>query len=138
MDIIGIIETVGIPVAVAIGLGYALMYLIKFITKDVTTDIKNLYNIVVKLIDSNREAKDEVKKTMTGVNTIKDIIVKLFKNNEFDKCVIFYNKFKNVMTQIPQSQQLIPAKKEEDTKIEQESSYDFAVSYTHLTLPTKA
>ena len=49
----------------------------------------------------------------------------MFKNNEFDKCVIFYNKFKNVMTQIPQSQQLIPAKKEEDTKIEQESSYDF-------------
>ena len=87
MDIIGIIETVGIPVAVAIGLGYALMYLIKFITKDVTVDIKNLYNIVVKLIDSNREAKDsalkvktEVKKTMTGVNTIKDIVIKLFKN----------------------------------------------------------
>ena len=80
MDFIGIIETVGIPVAVAIGLGYALMYLIKFITKDVTADIKNLYNIVVKLIDSNREAKDEVKKTMSCVNAIKDIIVKLFKN----------------------------------------------------------
>ena len=75
MDPIGIIETLGIPVAVAIGLGYALMYLIKFITKDVTADIKNLYNIVVKLIDSNREAKDEVKKTMTGVNVIKDIII---------------------------------------------------------------
>ena len=73
MDIIGIIETLGIPVAVSIGLGYALMYLIKFITKDVTADIKNLYNIVVKLIDSNREAKDEVKKTMTGVNTIKEL-----------------------------------------------------------------
>ena len=79
MDIFGIIETLGIPVAVAIGLGYALMYLIKFITKDVTVDIKNLYNIVVKLIDSNREAKDEVKKTMTAVSVIKDIIIKLFK-----------------------------------------------------------
>ena len=82
MDIIGIIETVGIPVAVAIGLGYALMYLIKFITKDVTADIKNLYNIVVKLIDSNREAKDETKKTMTGVNVIKDIMIKLFRNGK--------------------------------------------------------
>ena len=79
MDVIGIIETLGIPVAVAIGLGYALMYLIKFITKDVTADIKNLYNITVKLIDSNREAKDEVKKTMTAVSVIKDIIIKLFK-----------------------------------------------------------
>ena len=79
MDIIGIIETLGIPVAVAIGLGYALMYLIKFITKDVKADIKNLYEITVKLIDSNRQAKDEVKKTMTAVQVIKDIVIKLFK-----------------------------------------------------------
>ena len=79
MDIIGIIETLGIPVAVAIGLGYALMYLIKFITKDVKADIKNLYEITVKLIDSNRQAKDETKKTMTAVNVIKDIVIKLFK-----------------------------------------------------------
>ena len=82
MDIIGIIETLGIPVAVAIGLGYALMYLIKFITKDVKADIKNLYEITVKLIDSNRQAKDETKKTMTAVNVIKDIIIKLFKNGK--------------------------------------------------------
>ena len=82
MDIFAIIETLGIPVAVAIGLGYALMYLIKFITKDVKADIKNLYEITVKLIDSNRQAKDETKKTMTAVNTIKDIVIKLFKKGE--------------------------------------------------------
>ena len=82
MDIIGIIETIGIPVSVALGLGYALMYLIKFITKEVKTDIKNLYEITVKLIDSNRQAKDETKKTMTAVNVIKDIIIKLFKQGE--------------------------------------------------------
>ena len=79
MDIVGIIETVGIPVAVALGLGYALMYLIKFITREVKSDIKNLYDITVKLIDSNRQAKDEVKKTMTAVQVIKDIVIKLFK-----------------------------------------------------------
>ena len=82
MDIVGIIETVGIPVAVALGLGYALMYLIKFITREVKSDIKNLYDITVKLIDSNRQAKDETKKTMTAVNTIKDIVIKLFKKGE--------------------------------------------------------
>ena len=82
MDIVGIIETVGIPVAVAIGLSYALMYLIKFITKDIKADIKNLYEITVKLIDSNRQAKDETKKTMTAVNVIKDIVIKLFKQGE--------------------------------------------------------
>ena len=78
MDILGIIETLGVPVAVALGLAYALMYLIKFITKDVKKDIKNLYDITVKLIDSNRMAKDETKKTMTAVNVIKDIVIKLF------------------------------------------------------------
>ena len=82
MDIFAIIETLGIPVAVAIGLGYALMYLIKFLTKDVKSDIKNLYDITVKLIDSNRKSKDETKKTMTAVNVIKDIIIKLFKKGE--------------------------------------------------------
>ena len=36
------------------------------------------------------------------------IIVKLFQESQFDVCKIFYNKFKNVITQIPQEQQLIP------------------------------
>ena len=82
MDIVAIIETLGIPVAVAIGLGYALMYLIKFLTRDIKSDIKNLYDITVKLIDSNRKSKDETKKTMTAVNVIKDIVIKLFKQGE--------------------------------------------------------
>ena len=82
MDIFQIIETLGIPIAVSVGLGYALMYLIRFITKDIKADIKNLYDITVKLIDSNRHAKDETRKTMTAVNVIKDIIIKLFKNGK--------------------------------------------------------
>ena len=82
MDIVGIIETIGIPVSVALGLGYALMYLIRFLTRDVQEDIKNLHDITIKLIDSNREAKDETKKTMTAVNVIKDIIIKLFKKGD--------------------------------------------------------
>ena len=80
--ILGVIETLGVPVAVSIGLGYALMYLIRFLTRDVQEDIKNLHDITVKLIDSNREAKDEVKKTMTAINVIKDVILKLFKRSK--------------------------------------------------------
>ena len=80
--ILSVIETLGVPVAVSIGLGYALMYLIRFLTRDVQEDIKNLHDITVKLIDSNREAKDETKKTMTAVNVIKDIILKLFKGKQ--------------------------------------------------------
>ena len=36
-------------------------------------------------------------------------IINLFNQNEFDKCILFYNNFKNVITQIPQAQQIIPA-----------------------------
>ena len=82
MDIIQIIETLGIPVAVAVGLGWGCMYLIKFITKDVAKDLKGLYEIIVKLIDTNRIAKDEVKKTMASVNTIKDMFIKLMKKEK--------------------------------------------------------
>ena len=80
--ILDVIETLGVPVAVSVGLGYALMYLIRFLTRDVQEDIKELHDITVKLIDSNREAKDEVKKTMTAVAVIKDIILKLFKKKK--------------------------------------------------------
>ena len=81
MDVFKIIETLGVPIAVSVGLGYALMYLIRFVTKDISGDLKRLYDIIVKLIDSNRESKDETKKTMTAVNAIKDIVLKLFKRN---------------------------------------------------------
>tara|TARA_R110002020_G_scaffold109088_3_gene252594 strand:- start:4794 stop:5051 length:258 start_codon:yes stop_codon:yes gene_type:complete len=82
MDIIQIIETLGIPVAVAVGLGWGCMYLIKFITKDVAKDLKGLYEIIVKLIDTNRIAKDEVKKTLASVNTMKDMFIKLMKKED--------------------------------------------------------
>ena len=82
MEILNVIETLGVPVAVSVGLGYALMYLIKFLTRDVQEDIRNLHDITIKLIDSNREAKDETKKTLTAMNIIKDIMLKLFKGGK--------------------------------------------------------
>jgi hypothetical protein len=82
MEILNVIETLGVPVAVSVGLGYALMYLIRFLTRDVQEDIRNLHDITVKLIDSNREAKDETKKTLTAMNIIKDIMLKLFKGGK--------------------------------------------------------
>ena len=35
-------------------------------------------------------------------------IIERFEKEEFDICMIFYNQFKNVITQIPQAQQIIP------------------------------
>ena len=53
-------------------------------------------------------------------------IISLFEKNEFDRCFLFYNNFKNVITQIPQSQQIIPAKNQSIEK-EKENSlfYEF-------------
>ena len=70
--------------------------------------------------------KDKKKLSFADAETIGNEIVKLFKNNDFDKCIIFYNKFQNVMTQIPQTQQVIPAKNKDDNKNENDySSYEF-------------
>ena len=55
-------------------------------------------------------------------------IIELFNKNEFDKCIIFYNNFKNVITQIPQAQQIIPAEQKdlkEENKNEEQISYEF-------------
>ena len=49
------------------------------------------------------------------------IILSSFEKKEFDVCTIFYNKFKNVITQIPQEQQIIPLK---TTEVEENSSDD--------------
>jgi len=52
-------------------------------------------------------------------------IIELFEKNEFDICTIFYNQFKNVITQIPQEQQIIPLKSNEIKKNSVEDNYEF-------------
>ena len=52
-------------------------------------------------------------------------IIELFEKNEFDICTIFYNQFKNVITQIPQEQQIIPLKSSEVKKNSIEDNYEF-------------
>ena len=53
-------------------------------------------------------------------------ILSLFNKNEFDKCILFYNNFKNVITQIPQSQQIIPVETKNLKESKDESfSYEF-------------
>ena len=41
-------------------------------------------------------------------------IIKLFEDSQFDVCKIFYNQFKNVMTQIPQEKQIVPIEKQKN------------------------
>lgn len=46
--------------------------------------------------------------TFQDAKNISDKIIKMFFDNEFDKCLIFYNKFKSVISQIPTEQQIVP------------------------------
>jgi len=52
-------------------------------------------------------------------------IIQLFDKNEFDICTIFYNKFKNVITQIPQEQQIIPLKSSKVQENAVDDNYEF-------------
>ena len=51
--------------------------------------------------------------------------MKDLKKKEFDICTIFYNQFKNVITQIPQAQQIIPLNTENNDENKSEESYEF-------------
>ena len=52
-------------------------------------------------------------------------IIERFEKEEFDICTIFYNQFKNVITQIPQAQQIIPLNTETNDENKSEESYEF-------------
>ena len=53
------------------------------------------------------------------------IIIEKFEKEEFDVCTIFYNQFKNVITQIPQAQQIIPLEADKKDGELDGSSYEF-------------
>ena len=70
--------------------------------------------------------KDKKHISFNEAEIIGQEIINLFNKNEFDKCILFYNNFKNVITQIPQAQQIIPAEKEQsDDNVEKLVSYEF-------------
>ena len=78
-----------------------------------------------KYIVQKLSFKDKKKISFNEADDVGKIIIDLFDKNEFDKCVLFYNNFKNVMTQIPQAQQIIPAEKKKNSKKNDEIFYEF-------------
>ena len=70
--------------------------------------------------------KNKKQITFSEAEIIGNEIISLFKQNEFDKCILFYNNFKNVITQIPQAQQIIPAETNPSKENEDNpTSYEF-------------
>ena len=69
--------------------------------------------------------KDRKQISFDDAKIIGDEIINLFNNNEFDRCILFYNNFKNVITQIPQAQQIIPAENNSNLNEENNQFYEF-------------
>jgi F-type H+-transporting ATPase subunit gamma len=69
--------------------------------------------------------KDKKKISFNEAEEVGKIIINLFEDNQFDKCILFYNNFKNVITQIPQAQQIVPAETKSKSDDKKEDFYEF-------------
>ena len=69
--------------------------------------------------------KDSKNINFFDADKVGKMIIEMFEKKEFDVCTIFYNKFKNVITQIPQAQQIIPLKASEVEGNSLEDNYEF-------------
>ncbi len=67
--------------------------------------------------------KDKKQITFQEADLVGKEIIELFNKNQFDNCILFYNNFKNVITQIPQAQQVIPAEKLETDVNKKDESF---------------
>jgi len=84
--------------------------------------LKRIYknNIVEKI--SFKESKHA---NYFDAEKVGKVIIDKFEKKEFDVCTIFYNQFKNVITQIPQEQQIIPLKTSELEGSSMGDNYEF-------------
>jgi F-type H+-transporting ATPase subunit gamma len=112
------------------------------ITKKMREKIEDLKKLskTVKIICIGKKGYDILKRKysdlivdvidMKAVKSVsyqdaKDIsqkIIKMYFDNEFDICSIFYNKFKSVIDQIPTDQKILPIETEENNDIDLKSS----------------
>ena len=86
--------------------------------------LKREYN---KFIIEKISFKDKKNISFLEADEIGKKIINLFEKKQFDKCILFFNNFKNVITQIPQAQQIVPTeildiKNEKD---QQKAFYEF-------------
>ena len=84
--------------------------------------IKRMYGD--KIIE-NISFKESKNANYFDADKVGKIVIDKFESSEFDICTIFYNQFKNVITQIPQAQQIIPLNSEDSEENTSEESYEF-------------
>ena len=84
-----------------------------------------LKRIYEKKIIDNISFKNSKNVNYFDAEKIGKIIIEKFEKEEFDVCTIFFNQFKNVITQIPQMQQIIPLNTENTNEDNSSDSYEF-------------
>ncbi len=84
--------------------------------------LKRMYSD--KIIE-NISFKESKNANYFDADKVGKIVIDKFESSEFDICTIFYNQFKNVITQIPQAQQIIPLNSEDSEENSSEESYEF-------------
>jgi len=85
--------------------------------------IKSEYS---QYIIDKKSFKEKKQISFNEANEIGKKVVELYEQEQFDKCFIFYNNFKNVITQIPQAEQIIPTFIKKDDKPSNDIlSYEF-------------
>ena len=83
--------------------------------------LKRVYG---KKIIENISFKESKNANYFDADKVGKMVIEKFELGEFDVCTIFYNQFKNVITQIPQAQQIVPLNSEEN-KNSSDESYEF-------------
>ena len=76
-------------------------------------------------IISNISFKESKHANYFDAEKVGKMVIERFESEEFDICTIFYNQFKNVITQIPQAQQIIPLNVENSEEDKSEDNYEF-------------
>ena len=84
--------------------------------------LKRLYGD--KIIE-NISFKESKNANYFDADKVGKIVIDKFESSEFDICTIFYNQFKNVITQIPQAQQIIPLNNEDSEDNTSDENYEF-------------
>ena len=96
MDLLQILETFGIPVAVAMAFGFFIWKQNKYIQDDLSKDIHQKFNrlegILVKLIDQQKKMQIEQKGLDRSYKTLVEIIAKLSGNGLKHKFMNMLNK----------------------------------------------
>ena len=79
-----------------------------------------------KYIIDKKSFKEKKHISFKEASEIGKKVIELYDQEQFDKCFIFYNNFKNVITQIPRIEQIIPTFLKKDNKAKEDlSSYEF-------------